>query len=201
MSQKQEKRLNAVLSEIWTMLDRGAARYKDPFHTPVLGTVADSGCSLRTVILREVNKQSRTLICHTDGRAQKVTEIEASENISWLFYHPKHQIQLRMSGPAKLHQSDSVADVQWAKIKLTTRLNYLAKLPPGTPVAAPTSGLPDLLRNKIPALAEGQKGRKNFVAIICRIEAIDWLELRKLGNRRACFNWENGRWRNSWLIP
>jgi pyridoxamine 5'-phosphate oxidase len=198
---KKELSLNDIFDEIWTMLERGAARFNDPLHAPVLGTATETGCSLRMVILRDVDKSSRTLVCHTDGRAAKKAEIGLSPAVSWLFYHPKHQIQVRMTGPAKLHSQDVFADQQWEKTGLTSRINYLAQLPPGTPVAEPTSGLPDFLRNKVPALARSQKGRKNFMAIACRIDTIDWLILKKLGNLRARFTWQGESWQSSWLVP
>lgn len=198
---KKEKSLNGILDEIWTMLERGAARFNDAFHAPVLGTATETGCSLRMVILRDVDKSDRTLICHTDGRALKTAEIESSDIVSWLFYHPKRMIQIRLSGPAKLHGHDAFADQQWEKTGLASRLNYLAQVPPGTPVDTPPSGLPDFLRNKIPALTQSRKGRKNFLAIAGRIDTIDWLILKKTGNLRARFNWDGERWHSTWLVP
>jgi hypothetical protein len=55
-----------------------------------------------------------------------------------------------MSGKASLHTDDQFADDQWAGSKITSRLNYCATQPSGTPVDAPMSGLPDFLLNKVP---------------------------------------------------
>ena len=81
--------LDAVLKKAWTMLARGANRFNDPFHWPVLGTTATDGSRLRTVILRQFLLPDRILVCHTDARAQKVEEITRFANVSWLFIIPK----------------------------------------------------------------------------------------------------------------
>jgi hypothetical protein len=43
-----------ILDGCWKMLVTGVNIAKDPFHTPVLGTVSSGDCSLRTVALRRV---------------------------------------------------------------------------------------------------------------------------------------------------
>jgi len=183
------------------MLKRGVANSHDPFHWPVLGTAANNGCSLRTVILRQLILPDRILVCHTDSRAAKAQEIYHANKVSWLFYHPKKKVQLRVSGQAALHTDDPFADEQWAHTRITSRLNYCATDPPGTPIDRPGSGLPDFLLNRLPTLLESEKGRKNFMSISCRIDAIDWLLLKVTGNRRARFVWDKNRLSAGWLVP
>jgi hypothetical protein len=203
MGQKVDKgdTLDGVLKEIWKMLDRGAANYHDPFHWPVLGTTGKEGPQMRCVIFREFSLPDRILVCHTDARAAKVREISEDLNVSWLFYHPKRKVQLRISGHATLHVDDHFADRQWAATKLSSRLNYCATAPPGTPLESPSSGLPEFLLNKVPNLFETEKGRQHFAAISCRIDAIDWVVLRVSGNRRARFEWDEAGLNARWLIP
>jgi pyridoxamine 5'-phosphate oxidase len=193
--------LEGVLQDAWAMLMRGAARFNDPFHWPALGTTAKEGVRQRTVILRQLILPERILVCHTDARAEKVGEILNSEKVSWLFYHPKRKVQLRISGPATLHADNQFADEQWAATKITSRLNYCAATPPGTPVDKPSSGLPDFLLNKVPTIFESEIGRKNFMAIAGQIDSMDWLNLSALGNRRARFDWDEKRLDATWLIP
>jgi hypothetical protein len=193
--------LDGVLNESWKMLSRGAAHFNDPFHWPVLGTTGKEGVSLRCVILRQFLMPDRVLVCHSDARAEKVREISGSAKVSWLFYHPQRKVQLRISGPATLHADDQFADEQWAAAKATSRLNYCANEPPGTPVDSPSSGLPDFLLHKVPTLFETEKGRHNFMAIACRIDSMDWLVLQVLGNRRARFDWDETGLNARWLIP
>jgi hypothetical protein len=193
--------LEGILDHIWYMLEQGATRSDDPFHWPVLGTAAGAGCSLRTVILRQVKAPDRILVCHSDARSAKVQEITNCSQTSWLFYHPKKKIQLRIRGQATLHDHDSYADRQWSDTRITSRLNYCTSQPPGARIDMPSSGLPDFLLNKIPTLLQTERCRKNFMVIAVHIVSIDWLLLKITGNRRALFEWDNDRLRSTWLIP
>ena len=193
--------LDEVLTNIWLMLERGATQSTDPFHWPVLGTMSIEGCSLRTVILRQFNSSDRVLVCHTDARSAKVKEIIDSPQTSWLFYHPEKKIQLRISGHTTLHTNDPFADQQWANTNKTNRLNYCTSQPPNTQIDKPSSGIPHLFLKKIPTLLETEKYRKNFMAIAVHFYSIDWLILKVTGNRRARFDWEEDRWKASWMIP
>lgn len=193
--------LDGVLNEIWTMLERGAARFNDPFHWPVLGTTGGDGCKLRTVILRQLLLPERIIACNTDSRASKAREISAFSQVSWLFYHPKKKVQLRISGQANLHTDDELADERWANTRAPSRLDYCSDEPPGTPIEKPSSGLPDFLTQKVPSLLKSERGRQNFMVITCRIDSIDWLMLRATGHRRAKFEWDENRLSSTWLIP
>jgi hypothetical protein len=201
MTKEQRDTLAGVLTDIWAMLKRGVDHFRDPFHCPVLGSIGKEGPSLRRVILRQCRLPERILVCHTDSRAKKVSEIGNTDQVSWLFYHPKKGIQLRVSGKATLHVDDPFADDQWVGTSITSRLNYCATQPPGTPVDRPSSGLPDFLLNKIPTFLESERGRQNFTAIACGIDSIDWVSLSLLGNRRARFVWDNNELSSQWLIP
>jgi hypothetical protein len=186
---------------MWSMLLRGVTDSNDPFHWPVLGTTGKDGCRLRTVILRKAIRSDLLLVCHTDARAAKAQEIMNFPNVIWLFYHPAEKIQLRIAGAATLHTDDRFADKQWSETKATSRLNYCTVDAPGTPIAKPSSGLPDFLLKKIPSLFETEIGRKNFMAISCRIDEVDWLRLSTLGNQRAQFKWDANRLSATWLVP
>ena len=201
MRKRKEMTLEAVLKDACSMLAKGVSRFNHPFHWPVLGSTGKDGSSLRTVILRQFRWPERILICHTDARAAKAQEIANFANVSWLFYHPKKKIQLRISGPATLHTYDVIADQQWTRTKITSRLNYCTRQPPGTPIDKPSSGLPDFLLNRIPTLLESEIGRKHFMSIACRIDTLDWLVLSVMGNRRARFIWDKNRLSYSWLVP
>jgi hypothetical protein len=201
IGKRKWRTLEGVLREVWIMLERGVTRFNDPFHWPVLGTTAKEGCRLRTVILRQFILPERILVCHTDARADKVQEISERARVAWLFYHPKRKVQLRISGPATLHAHDHFADQQWTATRLTSRLNYCAVEPPGTTVDEPSSGLPEFLLHKVPTLLESDSGRKNFMVIASRIESMDWLVLKKFGNRRARFEWDKNSLKAEWLIP
>jgi hypothetical protein len=201
IADENRESLEAVLSGIWKMLQRGVARFNDPFHSAVLGTGDQDRSALRTVILRQFILTERVLVCHTDSRAPKVREISNQDNVCWLFYHPKKKVQLRISGPATQHTNDRLADEQWAATKIPSRLNYCAVEPPGTSIELPSAGLPDFLLNKVPTLLNTESGRKNFMVIAGQIKSLDWLQLSILGNRRARFDWTPDGLQATWLVP
>jgi hypothetical protein len=131
----------------------------------------------------------------------KVQEIGDCSKVSWLFYHPKKKVQLRISGQAICHTDDQLAHDQWTATGTRSRLDYAASDPPGTPVDRPSSGLADFLLKKTPTLLESERNRKNFMAISCRIDSMDWLMLRALGHRRGRFDWYENGLRATWVIP
>jgi pyridoxamine 5'-phosphate oxidase len=201
MRRKKWGTLDGVLNEVWSMLKRGATHFNDPFHRAVLGTVGGHGSSLRMVILREVILADRILVCHTDARAAKAQEITESDTASWLFYHPKKKIQLRIAGRAKLHTEDRFADGQWEATGVASRFNYGTTEHPGTPIDQPSSGLPDFLLNKVQSAMKSESVRKNFMAISCGIDSVDWLRLSTVGHRRARFEWDENGLKATWLVP
>jgi hypothetical protein len=193
--------LETILQDIWSMLLRGAEQAADPFHCPVLGTVGDPGCSLRTVVLRRVQVAERQLLCHTDRRSRKVAELALCPDASWLFYHPQAKIQLQIGGTATLHRDDALADRQWAASKPMSRRCYCALDAPGTAVSRAWSGLPDTLVSRSPTVQESEAGRQHFVVIACRVTRIDWLYLKADGHRRARFYWNTSGFHATWLTP
>ena len=78
--------------------------------------------------------------------------------------------------------ADSGLDVssRWARVKLSPGAqDYLAALPPGTPVDR----------------YEPERGsRAHFGVVTAQVSAIDWLELHADGHRRARFDEQGGRW-------
>jgi len=193
--------LDDVLKSSWGILHNGVRNFRHPFHRPTLATMDGSKPQVRTVILRGFSEKDRTLRCNCDARSPKVSQIQDNPNVSWLFYHPEKWIQLRLSGTASVHTDDKTAESQWEKVRLTNRINYCAEIPPGSPTEKPTSGLPGFLREKAPKLLDHPEARKNFAAIICRFDQMDWLLLKLTGHIRAKFYWEDNRMNASWVIP
>jgi 3-hydroxyisobutyrate dehydrogenase len=190
-----------ILETAWEMLACGASVSRDPFHTPVLGTIGPDNCNLRTVVLRGVFPEERVLMCHTDLRSGKIRDIRQNPRVSWLFYHPQQKVQLRLAGQATIHTADELADRQWAATKLMSRRCYSAPDGPGTASDEPSSGLPEFLKNRSPTPAESELGRKKFAVIRCRIDFLDWLFLRARGHRRAQFFWKENTVASKWVTP
>lgn len=175
----------------WDRLKDGAARGRDPFHTPVLASVHDGVPQARTVVLRAANPDARELVCHTDQRSPKIAALGQSGDIAWVFYDPGAKLQLRLRGPGVLHHQDDFAAERWAASRPGSRLCYQNPFAPGTGIDVPESALPD---------AE-LEGYSHFTAIRCTVEAFDWLYLDARGHRRAGFQWWDDSWQGRWLAP
>ncbi len=193
--------LDDVLTLSWGFLHNGVRDFRHPFHSPTLATMDGNTPRARIVILREFSEQNRTLTCNCDARSPKVSQVRDNPKVSWLFYHPEKWIQVRLSGIASVHTDDKTAESRWKKMPLTHRINYCSEIPPGSPTEKPTSGLPDFLRHQAPKLIDPPEARKNFAAIVCQFNQMDWLLLKLTGNIRAKFHWENDCINAFWAIP
>lgn len=198
---EQETSLDTLLSSIWEALQIGATTRTHPLHTGMIATVSDGMPQARTVVLRKVLPETRTLIFHTDHRSQKISELARNPNISWLFYDAEARVQLRLSGVATLHYQDELAGAQWENTKLFSRRCYLS-LAPSSLLTKPESGLPESLLKRNPTLEESEAGWGNFTVVETNIHAIDWLWLNSSGHQRAKFVWQSSGERiANWIVP
>jgi hypothetical protein len=179
-------------------LARGAQQRQHPFRIVVLATVdAQLAPQLRNVVLRQVDIEQATVVCHTDYRSEKVLQIQQHNLVSWLFYDPGQQIQLRLQGRAQLHYHDQIAGAAWEQ---TPARHYYCGLAPAMAVAQPNSGLPTSIAPELTA-AESAAGWDNFAVIRSGITTIDWLKLGVNGHYRAQFWRDAENWRGTWVTP
>lgn len=181
------------------LLADGLENPSSPLRKPVLATIAEGDApSLRTVILRSVDEAGRTLGFFTDARSPKVAELTQNPRASLLFYDPRCDMQLRLTGTVEIRLGDEAA---WTRAAPPSRRAYLVTAPPGTPSPEPVSGLPADAEGVIPPLERLEEGRVNFALIAFRVEESDMLVLSRAGNRRARFRHGGGREQAEWLVP
>ena len=193
--------LDEILTHSWTMLQAGAKRSKHPFHTAVIGTIAEFNCNMRTVVLRRVSISQRLLICHSDRRSAKIAELKGKGRLSWLFYDREEKIQIRAEGKSLLHVDDVLADEQWSRTSTMSRRCYCGEDAPGQIMPSRTSGLPQAYEERSPTLLESEAGRKHFVVISCQLDTLDWLHLHARGHSRARFSWIGKEFKADWIVP
>lgn len=199
---KRYSNLDELLNHIWNVVEIGAQDPAHPYHTPTFGTVSSNGPSLRTVILRKVDTQERSLIFHSDSRAQKIKEIQNNSRVTWHFWSPESNEQLRLMGEASLHFDDELANEVWQSNHPKSLKIYVKPIAPGTEVDEPQSGLPEKVESaKLSNHDEVEAGRKYFAVVRTRIDEIDFLHLHKDGNYRAHFKWDHKGKTSSWIIP
>lgn len=175
--------LTEIESACWRELVLAARDREHPWRVLTLATVDGERADARSVIVREVRQDSRSLVFYTDRRSQKVEQLRRHPQATLVGWSRAlcWQVRLRVS----LEIADSGLDVssRWARVKLSpSAQDYLAALPPGTPV-----------QQYQPERAT----REHFAVVTATVQELDWLELHPDGHRRASF----GAGAASWLTP
>ncbi|MBN8535334.1 MAG: pyridoxamine 5'-phosphate oxidase family protein [Rhizobiales bacterium] len=191
--------LSGSLNAAWGAMTRGALDRRSAFHHPVIATIGPDGWPRqRVMILRAVDPEMRSLRFHTDIRSEKARDIAAEPRVSVLAYDPASKIQLRLNGQATLHHADHIADAAWQGSQRMSRACYGTMPGPGSVIGQGSAfSLPDTSDET--AL---ETGRANFVAMLVRVERLEWLYLAYEGHRRAQFEWNaDGKVSARWLAP
>jgi pyridoxamine 5'-phosphate oxidase len=189
-----------ILDHAWSLLVRGGADRKSPVHTPVVCSVDEEGLPhARVMVLRKANRADGTLRFHTDARSPKVAQLDGRAVVV-LAYHAAEQVQLRISGSAKVLTEGEAVDGIWNQSTLFARRCYLAENAPGTPLPGPSSGLPAWIEGQQPTAEQIGPARANFATLWISVTSIDWLHLANSGHRRALFRAQDG-WAGAWVAP
>jgi 3-hydroxyisobutyrate dehydrogenase len=193
--------LDDTLQDCWHRLINGAVSARHPFHCPSIATIKDDFPEIRTVVLRKVLQEERTLIFHTDSRSPKINQIKGNNRISWLFYDPKARIQLRIKTVSTIHQGDEFSAKRWNDSTVESRRCYLVQPAPSTIAKFPTDGLPENL--DLSNLPEEimTAASENFSVVKNIVMEIDWLFLNHDGHRRAKFIFGEHEVQKFWMIP
>jgi hypothetical protein len=169
-------------------------------HTPVVCSVDEQGLPhARVMVLRKADPAAGTLRFHTDARSPKVGQLDGKP-VAVLAYHAAEQVQLRISGQARIGRSVAEVDGIWNQSTLFARRCYLAEQAPGTPLPGPASGLPAWIEGQQPTAEQIVPARANFAVLWVGVTSIDWLHLANSGHRRALFRAEDG-WAGAWVAP
>lgn len=191
-----------VFDTIIKALAEGVINRRHPFHTPVISTINGNQPELRTVVLRDFNKDLMEILIHSDYRTGKVSQLKLNPNTSFLFYDRNSAVQVRARGMSFIHYMDDRSLQRWQISKPASRRCYLTTVYPGEEIPVPDSTLPADFRNITPSLAESESGYENFCVIRTVVNEIDWLYLHKSGNIRAAFKIKEGKfYHSSWLAP
>lgn len=192
--------LSDALDTAWRLLGRAAADRRSPMHTPVVASSAGDGRpDARVMVLRAADRATATLRFHTDARSPKCAVLDGRA-VAVLAYHPGEAVQLRLAGTARVVRQGPAVEAIWAASTPFARRCYLVEAAPGTPLAAPASGLPAWVEGRQPDAAELVPARANFAAVMIEIAEIDWLHLAQTGHRRAVFRAADG-WAGCWRVP
>jgi pyridoxamine 5'-phosphate oxidase len=185
----------ATLAEIeaacWRELARAAQDRHHEWRTPVLATADGDVPDARTVVLREVQTEPRTLVVYSDSRAAKRQQLKAQPQAVLVFWSKRLSWQLRLRVQIDVHTDGLAATSRWATLRASPAArDYLAPLAPG-------AVLPENVDLNPPADGTAAEHREHFAVLLARVQAMDWLELHRQGHRRAAFDAQGARW----LVP
>ncbi|MEK6479123.1 pyridoxamine 5'-phosphate oxidase family protein [Catalinimonas sp. 4WD22] len=197
---EKESTLEEILAHVWGTLARGGADAKHAFHFPVLATCTNNEVRQRTLVLRETDIQKRQLICFSDVRTQKVSDIKVNNNVNWLFYDHQHKEQVRASARSTIHHMDELSDKYWKNIPPKNRGDYLGPKAPGSIENHYSANLPEDFLDG-PTEKNTAVGRENFCVIVSEVNKLDFLKLMKGGHLRTLFTWNSNNWEKNWLAP
>ena len=179
-----------IEAALWRELSRAVRDRHHAWRFATLATVSAQADGVqpeaRTVVLRDCDRDARTLLVYTDARSAKAHQAERRPQGVLVVWSPGLGWQLRLHVALVLHTSGLQVSSRWAQLKLTpSAQDYLAPLPPGAPLADSADAA---------GAAPDRDTRSHFAVLECQVQSTDWLELHRDGHRRARFDAEGARW-------
>lgn len=180
--------LEDIELQIWELLSHSATSANSPFHQGVFASINNHFPEQRTVILRNANREEKTISFNTDIRSLKVEQLNVNDSVSWLFYDKTIKVQLRMYAKAIIHINDEVSEMAWEKSRLSSKICYTTQQKPGSFINEP-----ELIEvNQVYVEPELLSfAHDNFAVVETKIHAIDFVFLNRKGNKRAYFDYES----------
>jgi hypothetical protein len=196
MATARTDELVAIEAAVWRELDRAvhgrSGHAAHPWRVGVLATRDGEGVDARSVVLRELDTASRTLLIYTDARSPKSLQIEQHPQGTLVLWSAALGWQLRLRVALRLETSGLAVLSRWARLKLTPAAqDYLSPLPPGSALQGPNSAPPA-------SAHPTRESREHFAVIAAEVRTIDWLDLDDRGHRRAV--WQAGQ-PGIWVTP
>jgi hypothetical protein len=167
----------------WRELQRAGREREHEWRVMTLATLDEGRADARSVVVRDADATTRTLLFYTDDRSAKVRQLRDCPQATLVAWSRSLSWQLRLQVVLTLMDDGLEVSSRWARVKLSpSAQDYLAALPPGTPVDhfVPERG-----------------SREHFAVVRAEVQVMDWLELHLDGHRRARF----GAGVASWLTP
>ena len=183
---------NDIFSNQWNQLELAVKDAKHNYHLFALSTIDANSPDLRTVVLRNVNKNKYSISFHTDIRSPKFKQITKNPNVSVLFYDVQARTQIRMIGTASICGDEDMLKSLWGKLSKESKDCYMGEVPPSGPLHGRTT------INKIKE-TNPDDGYNNFARVTIHVSKMDVLLLHHLGHRRIEFKLDGKKPVHQWL--
>jgi pyridoxine/pyridoxamine 5'-phosphate oxidase len=194
--------LQSIFAWVWNELSRATCEPKHPFRFPVISTTSTShGSNARIVVLRRAEELTHSLEFYTDLRSEKIGELKSDPRITWVFWDPSIQVQLRIRSKVSIHSDDPLANDRWRTCPISSRVIFLTDWASGTSTGDEDSQPPPWWPGRMITGEESERGRPHFAVVRCALDYVDFYEIAAEGQRRARFQSINDRWSSGWMSP
>ena len=192
--------LAEIEAAVWRELGQAVRDKQHAWRVGVLATVDGAAADARSVVLRDLNERSRTLLMYTDARSPKAAQLVAHPAGTLVLWSEALAWQLRLRVMLSLETAGLDVSSRWARLKLTPAArDYLSPLPPGTlldavaPAVTPAVGRA-VARAVVHAVVPERQSRDHFAVLAAQVQSVDWLDLNAQGQRRALFSATGAAW-------
>lgn len=175
--------MEALLSKIFSELEKGSKNPKHPFRYFCLSSIHNNTPKQRMVVFRGIEKN--TISIYTDIRTPKVAELLANPNASVLLYDYKKMNQIQLLGKVSV-EKEYDANV-WDSISPKAKKDYTTLLPPGSTIEGPEK------------VSYGES--IHFCILKFTFTKIDYLNINRPYHTRAEFTFTNNSWTGKYIIP
>ena len=167
--------IDKIYEEIWSRLKIGKKDRNSEFHQCYVASAGNEFPSVRTVVLRHVNKDQLTIGFHTDIRSNKINNINDNPNVTVLLYSHDKKIQIQIKGTAEINNQNERTSEVWKNIRSFSKKCYIVEQAPGSKSDVPLSGYLPEHEKTVPDDEVLEQGYKNFSLIDVKIKRIEWL--------------------------
>jgi len=175
------------LEELKDEIQKGVLKRGHPFRYTTMASVVDNTPQTRTVVLRRVSTDL-DLFIYTDERSDKISQIRKNNKVSFLFYHPKKLLQIRIDGLAHIITDEAELKKYWSGIPTNSRADY-------TTITAPGSTL------KNPDNVTYLEDEHHFCILKIIPTTMEYLKLKRPNHIRIKFEKNDSDWEGSFLVP
>ena len=182
--------ISDILEKIWLCLENGCNDRKSPYHTFAIATITKDKPSNRTVVLRDCNKNEKSISFNTNYASTKITDIKKNSNVEGIFYDKVNKVQVRISGVACINNMNDVCISKWSQMSSQSKECYFQNIDPGMKIEK---------HDEVKTTHETNLSNK-FTVVTIKINNIDWLYLSSEGHRRVKFSTSNN-FKGCWIAP
>ena len=126
---EREHTLKEIKTICFQDLSKGAKLKRHPFRYVSLATIYQNKPTSRWVVHRKFTEDQHVLI-FTDQRSEKVKALSANPAASLLYFHDRHNLQLRLEGSIEIHHLNELSRKYWPGVNGAGAQDYTSVLPP-----------------------------------------------------------------------